>query len=149
MYCYLKTKIGTIKICEEDDKISKIEFCKKCLVKDATSELLIKATKQLNEYFCGKRDQFDLPLLIDGTDFQEKVWDALLTTKYGSTCSYKDIAEKIGNVKAVRAVGGANNKNKIPIIIPCHRVIGKSGALVGYAGGLEWKKWLLNIESSR
>lgn len=104
---------------------------------------------QLNEYFQRKRKQFDLDLDLYGTRFQKKVWEHLLTVDYGSTISYKQLASLIGAPKAVRAVGGANNKNPIPIIIPCHRVIGTNGALVGYRGGLDIKKSLLKIEQSR
>lgn len=103
---------------------------------------------QLQEYFFGKRKTFDLPLAIEGTEFQIKVWKALSEIPYGTTCSYKDIAIKIGNCKASRAVGMANNKNPIPIIVPCHRVIGASGKLVGYAGGLNIKQKLLNVENA-
>ncbi|MGL4740579.1 MAG: methylated-DNA--[protein]-cysteine S-methyltransferase [Sarcina sp.] len=101
---------------------------------------------QLEEYFLGKRKSFDLPLEFNGTDFQKNVWKSLLEIPYGESATYKDIAKKIGNEKAVRAVGGANNKNKIMIVVPCHRVIGSNGKLIGYAGGLEKKEILLNLE---
>jgi len=102
--------------------------------------------RQLDEYFKGKRMTFDLPLIISGTDFQKKVWNELKKIPFGKTASYKDIALKAGNVKAVRAAGNANNKNKIAVIIPCHRVIGSDGKLSGYAGGVKRKKWLLEHE---
>lgn len=108
--------------------------------------LLKDAEKQLEEYFCGKRKKFNLPLKQEGTEFMQSVWKVLETITYGETRSYKQIAEMIGNPKAVRAVGMANNKNNIPIIIPCHRVIGNNGKLVGYALGLEMKQWLLDLE---
>lgn len=108
--------------------------------------LLKDAEKQLEEYFCGKRKKFNLPLKQEGTEFMQSVWKALETIPYGETRSYKQIAEMIGNPKAVRAVGMANHKNNIPIIIPCHRVIGNNGKLVGYALGLEMKQWLLDLE---
>jgi methylated-DNA-[protein]-cysteine S-methyltransferase len=108
--------------------------------------LLKKAAQELQEYFIGKRKRFDLPLSPQGTDFQQKVWKALQDIPYGAVCSYKDIARAIGNEKACRAVGGANNKNPISIIIPCHRVIGANGSLVGYGGGIEIKKQLLALE---
>ena len=101
---------------------------------------------QLKEYFTGKRKKFDIPLNPQGTDFQRSVWKALQEIPYGKTRSYKQIAIAIGNPKACRAVGMANNKNPIWILIPCHRVIGTDGALTGYGGGLEMKKRLLNIE---
>lgn len=102
--------------------------------------------RQLDEYFAGKRKKFDIPLFTFGTDFQKKSWNALKTIPYGTTWSYKQEAEKIGNPKAVRAVGSANGKNRIGIIIPCHRVIGNDGGLWGFGGGLEAKEWLLNHE---
>ncbi len=110
------------------------------------TELIEKTAKQLEEYFCGKRREFDVPLSVFGTDFQKSVWNALMRIPYGKTCSYKDIAVMVGNPNASRAVGMANNRNKIIIIIPCHRVIGADGALVGYGGGLDIKKKLLDIE---
>lgn len=110
-------------------------------------ECLREAMIQLDEYFNGMRKEFSLKLQIEGTEFQKKVWQELLNIPYGATKSYKDIACAISNPKAVRAVGGANNKNKIAIIIPCHRVIGINGSLTGYAGELWRKEWLLNHES--
>ena len=111
--------------------------------------MLQRVKKQLEEYFVGQRQQFDLPLDFQGTDFQQQVWKALLTIPYGETRSYKEIALQIGNEKAVRAVGAANGKNPISIIAPCHRVIGSSGALVGFAGGLDKKQILLSLEQSQ
>lgn len=102
--------------------------------------------RELTEYFLGKRKQFTVPLHLVGTEFQKKVWRALLEVPYGKTVTYKDIAKKIGNPKALRAVGMANNKNKIPIIVPCHRVIGSDGKLTGYAAGLSIKEKLLKLE---
>ena len=102
--------------------------------------------QQLIEYFSGQRKVFDIPLDFEGTDFQKKVWSALLTIPYGETRSYKQIAQQLGHEKAVRAVGAANGKNPISIIAPCHRVIGAGGALVGFAGGLDKKEILLRLE---
>lgn len=102
--------------------------------------------EQMEEYFAGKRKEFTVPLVIDGTPFQEKVWEALLKIPFGETRSYKDQAKMIGNPKAVRAVANANGDNRIAIIVPCHRVIGANGKLVGYGGGLWRKKYLLNLE---
>ncbi len=113
---------------------------------DEIPECLASAYNQLQEYFSGKRKKFDLKLNISGTDFQKKVWNALLDIPYGETRTYQDIALAIGSPGACRAVGGANNKNKIPIIIPCHRVIGKDGSLIGFGSGLEIKKQLLKLE---
>lgn len=116
------------------------------LVEQADHPVLLETQKQLTEYFAGKRQQFDLPLDFAGTEFQHKVWQALLSIPFGETRSYCDIAEQIGNVKAVRAVGAANGKNPISIIAPCHRVVGTNGKLVGFAGGLDNKDILLRLE---
>ena len=105
------------------------------------------ASKQLDEYFVGKRKEFDLPLNPKGTDFQRTVWDALQKIPYGKTETYGAVAQSIGNPKACRAVGLANNRNPIWIVIPCHRVVGANGSLVGYGGGLDMKQKLLEIES--
>ena len=147
-------EIGELAICEENEKIvlvnvvktkEDIEEMAKNSIQKETS--LIKNTKQqLDEYFAGKRKKFDIPIKLDGTDFQIKVWKELLKIPYGETCSYLDIAKCIGNPKASRAVGMANNKNKIIIIVPCHRVIGSNKKLVGYACGLDVKKKLLELE---
>ena len=117
------------------------------LIEDKKHPILLETQKQLNEYFSGQRKVFDLPLDFEGTEFQEKVWQVLLTIPFGETRSYKQIAEQIGNVKAVRAVGAANGKNPISIIAPCHRVVGANGKLVGFAGGLENKDILLKLEA--
>lgn len=116
------------------------------LIEQTHHPILLETQKQLTEYFAGKRQQFDLPLDFEGTEFQKKVWQALLSIPFGETRSYRDIAEQIGNVKAVRAVGAANGKNPISIIAPCHRVVGKNGKLVGFAGGLDNKDILLRLE---
>ncbi|NCO45642.1 MAG: methylated-DNA--[protein]-cysteine S-methyltransferase, partial [Vibrio sp.] len=108
--------------------------------------ILINTIKQLDEYFSGKRTIFTLPLAAKGTEFQQSVWQALCKIPYGETWNYQQIAEAIGNPKAVRAVGLANGRNPISIIVPCHRVIGKSGKLTGYAGGLNRKASLLELE---
>ncbi|MCG2609618.1 methylated-DNA--[protein]-cysteine S-methyltransferase [Acinetobacter sp. SM34] len=118
------------------------------LMEQVDHPILLATQKQLTEYFAGKRQQFDLPLDFEGTEFQQKVWQALLTIPFGETRSYRDIAEQVGNVKAVRAVGAANGKNPISIIAPCHRVVGANGKLVGFAGGLDNKEILLKLESS-
>ena len=113
-----------------------------------TTELLSMATIQLDEYFQGKRTTFSLPFKLTGTPFQLAVWKELQNIPYGQTTSYKEIAQKINKPKACRAVGMANNKNPLPIIIPCHRVIGSNGKLIGYAGGLKLKNYLLELEKS-
>ena len=113
-----------------------------------TTELLSMATIQLDEYFQGKRTTFSLPFKLTGTPFQLAVWKELQNIPYGQTTSYKEIAQKINKPKACRAVGMANNKYPLPIIIPCHRVIGSNGKLIGYAGGLKLKNYLLELEKS-
>lgn len=110
-------------------------------------ERLEQVTTQLSEYFAGNRTTFDMPLDLHGTSFQQKVWEELLKVSYGETKAYKDIAQGIAAPKAVRAVGGAVNRNPLPIIVPCHRIIGSNGALVGYNGGLDKKVKLLEIEN--
>jgi methylated-DNA-[protein]-cysteine S-methyltransferase len=107
-----------------------------------------EAIRQLQAYFEGELKSFDVPLEIAGTDFQKRVWSALRTIPYGQTRSYSEIAAQIGAPQAVRAVGAANGRNPIPIIVPCHRVIGASGSLVGFGGGLEWKRLLLDLEAT-
>jgi methylated-DNA-[protein]-cysteine S-methyltransferase len=119
------------------------------LFEDKKHPVLIQAENQLKEYFSGKRKKFELKLDWHGTDFQKKVWKALLSIPYGKTASYADIAKKVGTPKAVRAVGSANAKNPVCIIAPCHRVITSSGALGGYSGGLENKKLLLDLEKTQ
>lgn len=109
--------------------------------------LLQLAARQLDEYLAGQRQQFDLPLDLRGTPFQQKVWQALQTIPYGATSHYGALAEQIGNPKAARPLGAANGRNPISIVVPCHRVIGANGDLVGYAGGLERKKTLLALEA--
>ena len=119
------------------------------LIENIQHPMLLKVKQQLEQYFAGQRQQFNLPLDFQGTDFQQRVWRALLTIPYGETRSYKDIALQIGNEKAVRAVGAANGRNPISIIAPCHRVIGSGGALVGFAGGLDKKQILLSLEQGQ
>ena len=123
-------------------------FLKNTLLKKSNN-ILEKTQKQLSEYFKGDRKIFDIPLdFMYGTDFQKKVWNQLRKINYGTTSSYKHIAEKINNPKSYRAVGNANNKNLISIIVPCHRIISNSGDLAGYGGGLDKKKYLLKLEQS-
>lgn len=149
--------VGMLRIKEEDGYIVEIKFIsedekimleKEDFGKQLETELLRKAVAQLQEYFQGERKKFDLPVKPKGTEFMMDVYNALLEVPYGETASYKDIAIKIGREKACRAVGNANNKNPIAIIIPCHRIIGHDGRLVGYEGGLEIKKALLSLENS-
>ena len=112
------------------------------------SEVIVRAVAQLDEYFAGKRTEFDVPLLFAGTDFQKTVWNALLNIPYGKTVSYATLSQDLGKLKAIRAVAAANGANSISILVPCHRVIGSNQKLVGYAGGLPAKQWLLDLETS-
>ncbi|MEN4768363.1 methylated-DNA--[protein]-cysteine S-methyltransferase [Duffyella gerundensis] len=116
-------------------------------VENADHPLLLQAEQQLQEYFAGTRQRFDLPLDFAGTEFQRKVWAALVSIPFGETRSYKQIAEQIGHPSAMRAVGAANGRNPVSIIAPCHRVIGTNGKLTGFAGGLDIKAFLLSLES--
>ena len=118
-------------------------------LEEGSSPVIGSAITQLDEYFAGTRREFDVPLLFTGTDFQQKVWNALLAIPYGQTVSYGDMARQIGRPGAVRAVANANGVNAISIFVPCHRVIGSNGALTGYAGGLEAKEFLLKLENAR
>ena len=117
-----------------------------CAIKSSVEETIIQTKQQLDEYFQGKRKRFDLPLVIRGTDFQMQAWNQLLQIPYATTISYAEQAEKIGNKNKARAVGVANGQNPISIVIPCHRVIGSNGHLVGFGGGLDRKAYLLNLE---
>ena len=137
--------ISLIAVLWENETPNRVRLAE--LIENKQHPILLETQKQLSEYFEGQRKIFDLPLNFEGTEFQQKVWQALLTIPFGETRSYKDIAEQIGNVKAVRAVGAANGKNPISIIAPCHRVVGANGKLVGFAGGLENKDILLKIEN--
>jgi methylated-DNA-[protein]-cysteine S-methyltransferase len=146
---YYDTPIGKLMIAEKDGNITHVLFEGSPIPKAYSigeTPVLIEAARQLDEYFKGRRRDFDLRLNPTGTEFMKKVWASLLKIPYGQRRSYKDIAESIGKNTAYRAVGMANNRNPIPIFIPCHRVVGSSGSLVGYAGGLEIKTFLLNLE---
>ena len=150
----IKTPIGIITIKEKNNKIIELQLNSNLVQPIKENEkiketpLLIETEKQLTEYFNKTRTKFDLPLAPQGTDFMKRVWKELIKIPYGETRTYKQIAQKIGNEKASRAVGMANNKNPIPIIIPCHRVIGANNKLVGYALGLDKKEFLLDLEKS-
>ncbi len=151
---FQSTPLGVLGLEARDGAICALYFNDEGVAPDALGStadktLLAEAFKQLREYCERKRTVFDLPLRPHGTAFMQQVWQALQTIPYGSTASYKDIAVRVANPKAFRAVGMANNKNPIGIIIPCHRVIGADGSLVGYAGGLEFKKKLLDFEAGR
>ncbi len=144
-----ETLLGSIILVEKKGELTNLYFNNFESLFDYNLEetiLIREAKNQLFEYFRGERKNFELPLNPLGTAFQKKVWNVLSTIPYGQTISYKDLAIKCGNSRAARAVGMANNKNPLPILIPCHRVIKQSGFLGGYSGGVEKKKILLNIE---
>ncbi|MBB6451757.1 O-6-methylguanine DNA methyltransferase [Salirhabdus euzebyi] len=159
----IETPVGTMTLIGNDMGICQIDFGTKeeqetklknwakkhflCANFETNSEKLVELEKQLQEYFAGERKEFNVPYQFYGTPFQKKVWNALLNIPYGETRSYKDIAHEIKSPKAVRAVGGAVNKNPLSVIVPCHRVIGSNGALVGYNGGLDKKEFLLKHEN--
>lgn len=146
MYQYsYDTVIGKIYIAEKDNCICNVSFGT-LNYKEKETPLIKKTYSQLKEYFAGNRKIFDIPISANGTEFQIKVWEELQKIPYGKIRTYKEIAENIGNKNASRAVGMANNKNPIAIIIPCHRVIGSNGDLTGYAGGIKLKQYLLNLE---
>ena len=139
--------IGCIEIKGTEQGVLSVDFLDTpCKVSSSIPDCLTTCVRQIAEYFKGTRREFTLDLVLQGTAFQRRVWGALRRIPYGQTASYRDIARAIGNEKAVRAVGNANGRNRIPIIIPCHRVIGSSGDLVGFASGLWRKEWLLNHE---
>ncbi|MCQ1060552.1 methylated-DNA--[protein]-cysteine S-methyltransferase [Photobacterium sp. ZSDE20] len=142
----INTPIGWLNVVASVNAITAIEFDADPDLQQQPSETTEQCCLQLAEYFNGQREKFDVELDMAGTAFQQTVWQALNGIGYGDTCSYGDIANDIGNPKAVRAVGAANGKNPVPIIVPCHRVIGSSGKLTGYAGGLDIKVWLLEHE---
>ena len=150
--CVYEEIIGGIPLRMEAESgcLVKIDFLARLPEKPRQDEdeVLAETRKQLQEYFAARRKIFSIPLRLQGTEFQCMVWRELQRIPYGETASYGDIAKRIGRPKAVRAIGMANHRNKIPLIIPCHRVIGADGSLTGYAGGLELKKMLLEIEKT-
>jgi methylated-DNA-[protein]-cysteine S-methyltransferase len=144
---YYKSPIGVIEIVCKDKSITSLNFIDEEMDKSSKSNLYVeKCSRQLDEYFEGKRKGFDIDFIIEGTDFQKKVCQAILTVPYGLTKTYMEISKIVGDVLAIRAIASAHGQNKLPIIIPCHRVIGSDGSLTGYAGGLWRKKWLLEHE---
>lgn len=145
---FIRTPLGGAKLEGDEKGLSSVTVLDDYKAEsDIIPEALEEAVYQLNEYFEGSRQHFNLLLNPEGTEFQKKVWNALLEIPYGKTMSYLELSKKLGDVKAIRAVASANGKNPLWIIIPCHRVIGSDGSLTGYAGGLPRKKWLLNHES--
>lgn len=154
-YCYLDTPIGELLLAGEDGALAMIGFPKGSMRREPESDWIFNeaqledAARQLREYFAGERRDFDLPLKLQGTEFQVSVLEALQDIPYGETTSYGEIAKRIGRPKAVRAVGAANGRNPIPIVVPCHRVIGSTGDLTGFGGGLDTKEALLRLEAEQ
>jgi len=152
-YCYFDTPIGELLLAGEADSLSLIGFPKGAMRRDPETDWIYNEApfeivrRQLGEYFAGERKDFDLALSLSGTEFQVAVLEALQRIPYGETTSYGAVAKRIGRPKAVRAVGAANGRNPIPIIVPCHRVIGSSGDLTGFGGGLDTKAALLRLEA--
>ena len=144
---YIKTPLGIVKIVGDEDGVSIISVLDESEVSSIIPIGLQEAVIQLNDYFEGKRTNFNFKLNPSGTEFQQKVWKSLLEIPFGKTMSYMELSKKLGDVKAIRAVASANGKNPLWIVVPCHRVIGTDGSLTGYAGGLWRKKWLLEHEN--
>jgi methylated-DNA-[protein]-cysteine S-methyltransferase len=148
----LSSPLGSILLTADDDGLTGINFQDAAGAKRPTCDSMesdapfAEAVRQINDYFRGELKQFNLKLSLRGTPFQRRVWNALGTILYGQTISYRDLAERIGNPAACRAVGAANGRNPIPIVVPCHRVIGSSGRLTGYYGGTHLKEYLLRLE---
>jgi methylated-DNA-[protein]-cysteine S-methyltransferase len=151
-YSYMDSPVGRLLLAGDDDKLKVIGFSSGNKARGAAAdwerfdEPFRAVKKQLEQYFAGERHQFELDLAPDATPFQSQVLEALQQIPYGETCSYQDVAVSVGNPKAVRAVGGANGNNPIPIVIPCHRVVGSDGSLTGFGGGLDNKRFLLDLE---
>ena len=160
---YYKTSVGELLLGSFEDKLclldyryrkmrnavdKRIQTAAKANYVEQSDEVIETAKQQIDEYLTGNRTSFDIPLIMFGTDFQKRVWKALIEVPYGATSSYLQLAKSINNEKAVRAVATANGANAMSIIIPCHRIIGSDGSLVGYAGGLPAKKRLLSLENS-
>lgn len=143
--CVIHSPIGHLHIVHDEVGITRVDWSDAPLSPPSTP-LLEEAVRQLGEWFCGTRTAFSLPLHMVGTPFQLRCWEALTAISFGETISYGEQARRIGSPKAVRAVGGANHRNPISIIVPCHRVIGADGTLTGYGGGLDVKRWLLAHE---
>ena len=152
-YCYVSSPIGDLLVAGDADGLSYVGFPSGKMRRDPEPDWIFneqpfaRAKQQLEEYFAGERQAFDLPLKLSGTEFQVRVLEELLNIPYGETASYADIAERIGRPKAVRAVGAANGRNPLPIFVPCHRVIGSHGDLTGFGGGLDTKAALLRLEA--
>ena len=147
-YQFLHSPIGRLRLVSDGKQLLRIEFegAQQQDGEECADPVLSACAQQLSEYFAGQREHFELPLAARGTDFQQRVWLALADIPHGETRSYRDIAQAIGKPTAMRAVGAANGRNPLPIVVPCHRVIGADGSLTGFAGGLQAKTCLLQLE---
>jgi methylated-DNA-[protein]-cysteine S-methyltransferase len=153
-YCYVESPVGRLLVAGDETVVRRIEFPQdgepgrpEAGWRESASGAIQEAVRQLREYFAGRRTAFDLPLAPEGTPFQRNVWRHLQDIPYGETISYGELAKRVGNPKASRAVGAANGCNPLPIVIPCHRVIGANGKLTGFGGGLPTKEALLSLEA--
>ena len=146
---YIQTPVGLLEISADDSFINAVHFCDERSKEETPSPLTNLCAKELKEFFAGKRKEFSVPLQPAGTAFQIQVWNELQKIPFGKTISYMELARRLGDEKKIRAAGTANGRNPIPVIIPCHRVIGSDGSLVGYGGGLPKKKWLIEFESGK
>ncbi|MBJ6979664.1 MULTISPECIES: methylated-DNA--[protein]-cysteine S-methyltransferase [unclassified Luteimonas] len=153
-FMHLDTPIGVLTLVADDTGLRRIDFPPPRPPPpgqdwtEGSNDVLVQTVRQLEEYFAGTRQAFDLPLSPHGTGFQREVWSTLAQIPYGATWSYRDLAQRIGRPSAMRAVGAANGRNPLPIVLPCHRVIGANGALTGFGGGLPTKAFLLRLEGS-
>lgn len=145
----LREDLGPMRFVARGDALVSLWFVDDGSPAGERDELLDRAIEEVDEYFAGKRTEFSIPLAAEGTPFQREVWNALRAIPFGETRSYADVAQAIGKPRAVRAVGAANGKNPLGIVVPCHRVIGADGSLTGYAGGMSRKKFLLDLERQR
>lgn len=145
---YYKSPVGLLIIESEDSFITTVNFCKTDPLEEIITPVIEQCIGELDEYFFQGRKFFNVEIRLNGSEFQNKVWNELLTIPYGKTMSYLELALRVGDINSIRAVGLANGQNQIAIIVPCHRVIGKNGDLVGYGGGLDKKEWLLLHEGA-
>jgi methylated-DNA-[protein]-cysteine S-methyltransferase len=154
LFIRMDTPIGVLTLAADDDGLRRIDFPPPRPPpagedwREGNNDVLVETRRQLEEYFAGARRDFDLPLSPHGTQFQRAVWTTLASIPYGRTWSYRDLAQRIGKPSAMRAVGAANGRNPLPIVLPCHRVIGADGSLTGFGGGLPTKAFLLRLEGS-
>lgn len=148
MEAIIESPLGNLRIVEVNNQLSEVQFTEEAISPEPEHELLVQVKDQLLEYFADRRTEFDLPMNPVGTEFQHRVWNELSNIPYGTTVSYQEVANRLGDPKCIRAAATANGKNPIAIIIPCHRVIGTNGEMTGYASGIQRKKDLLSLEGA-